>query len=59
MNKIFDYPTENTDEFLTQSECLRIIEHEITKLKHDNEETKLTEAIRITYYDGISMFFNI
>lgn len=48
---------ENPEEFLTQSECLKIIEHEIKKLKHDGEETKLTESIKITHYDGISMIY--
>lgn len=44
---------DNLDEFLTQSECLKIIEHEIKKLKHDNEETKLNENTKINHFDGI------
>ena len=45
------------DNFLSQAECLRIIEHAMNNLKHDFEETRIDESVKLNEYDGISCPF--
>ena len=42
------------DALLTQSERLRIIEHELDTLKHDYEQTKLEDSLTVYRFDSIS-----
>ena len=46
---------EESDQILTQAECIKIIEYELNNLRHDYGEIVFDQNITIQKYEGISI----